>query len=343
MGEVGSNYATWYGKRSRVDQDPEQPAKRPHVQQFTDGAREHRVWLAKEKEYRTTINKLEEQIEKIKFDSSLQAAEDEGEKKRLTRENEALRAQIQRMKIAAETPVRSERDEKIITNLRRKVHDYDFDLTKAERDLLNAQAKLTKSAEEHARLAHQLKQKYDKEVAILQKKLVALENEMVKQIKDFKTEREHFYALIYQLQESMQQLQDQNNTDTQVSKCKAVMTSKESNTGVVDPPREIVESESELKEEVHRLKRQMAEMYQAWIRGHPPLSLPANYTENPVFIPPLAQAQNPTTVDLSPQHAPGFTPFYHYPGTSSQTFHAPPAKTTAYPAPISAPVFVAPP
>lgn len=94
------------------------------------------------------------------------------------------------------------------------MHDYGFDLTKAEKDLLNAQAKLAKSAEEHARLAHQLKQKYDKEVAILQKKLVALENEMVKQIKDFKTEREHCYTLIYQLQESLQQLQDQNNTDT---------------------------------------------------------------------------------------------------------------------------------
>ncbi|XP_070040988.1 uncharacterized protein [Nicotiana tomentosiformis] len=86
------------------------------------------------------------------------------------------------------------------------------------------------------------------------------------------------------------------------------MTSKESDTGVVDPSREIVESESELKEEVHRLKHQMAEMYQAWIRGHPPLSFPANYTENPIFIPPLAQAQNPTTVDLSPQHAADIIP-----------------------------------
>ncbi|XP_070039193.1 uncharacterized protein [Nicotiana tomentosiformis] len=128
---------------------------------------------------------------------------------RLARENEALRAQIQRMKIAAETPVR------------RKVHDYGFNLSKAERDLLNDQAKLAKSAEEYARLAHQLKQKYDKEVAILQKKLVALENELVKQIKDFKTEREHCYALIYQLQESLQQLQDQNNIDTQVLEARA--------------------------------------------------------------------------------------------------------------------------
>ncbi|XP_070051374.1 uncharacterized protein [Nicotiana tomentosiformis] len=121
------------------------------------------------------------------------------------------------------------------------------------------------------------------------------------------------------------------------------MTSKELDTGVVDPPREIVESESELKEEVYRLKHQMAEMYQAWVRGHPPPSFPANHPENPAFIPPLSQAQDPITIDLSPQHAPGFTPYRHYPGTSSQTFHAPPPKTTAYPAPTSAPVFVAPP
>ncbi|XP_070036163.1 uncharacterized protein [Nicotiana tomentosiformis] len=121
------------------------------------------------------------------------------------------------------------------------------------------------------------------------------------------------------------------------------MTSKESDTGVVDPPREIVESESELKEEVYSLKHQMAEMYQAWVRGHPPASFPANYPENPAFIPPLSQAQDPITIDLSPQHAPGFTPYHHYPGTSSQTFHALPAKTIAYPAPTSAPIFVAPP
>lgn len=134
----------------------------------------------------------------------------------MAKENESLRTQIQRMKLAAETPVRSERDEKIITNLRWKMYDYCFDLTKAEKDLRSTQTRLSKSAEEHARLAHHLKQKYEKKVATLKKKLVAIENEMVKQVKDFKTEREHCYALIFHLQESMQQLQNQNNTDTQV-------------------------------------------------------------------------------------------------------------------------------
>nr|XP_016498960.1 PREDICTED: protein HOMOLOG OF MAMMALIAN LYST-INTERACTING PROTEIN 5-like isoform X1 [Nicotiana tabacum] len=112
---------------------------------------------------------------------------------------------------------------------------------------------------------------------------------------------------------------------------------------VVDPPREIVESESELQEEVRRLKHQMMEMYQAWIKRHPPPSFPTNYTENPASIPPLSQSQMPNTVDLSPQHAPGFTPYHNYPGTLAQTFHAPPAKTTSYPAPTYAPIFVPPP
>nr|XP_009758307.1 PREDICTED: mucin-2-like [Nicotiana sylvestris] len=111
------------------------------------------------------------------------------------------------------------------------------------------------------------------------------------------------------------------------------MASKEIDTGVVHPTREIVESKSELKEEARRLKQQMTEIYHSWIRGHPPPSFPTKYTENPTTIPPLTQAQVPTTVSRSPQRAPGFTPYHNYPGTSSQIFHALPAKTTTFPAP----------
>ncbi|XP_070014753.1 uncharacterized protein [Nicotiana sylvestris] len=74
------------------------------------------------------------------------------------------------------------------------------------------------------------------------------------------------------------------------------MTSKDLDIGVVDPSREFVESESELKDEVQRLKQQMAEMYQAWIKGHLPPSFPTNYIENPSSIPPLSQAQMPSTL-----------------------------------------------
>lgn len=74
----------------------------------------------KEEEYRTTISILTNQVRVLKCESDLQATEDEGEKKRLARENEALQVQLREMKIASKTPIRSERDQRIIVNLRQK-------------------------------------------------------------------------------------------------------------------------------------------------------------------------------------------------------------------------------
>lgn len=132
--------------------------------------------MNKENDYRATIRKLKGQIRDTKFDSGLQAAADKGEKKKLARENESPRAQIQRMKIAAENPAWSRTDEKLINGLRRKVCDYGADLEKAEDELAKARAKLVKNAEGRAGLVQQLKGKYDKEVTSLKRKLTTLEN-----------------------------------------------------------------------------------------------------------------------------------------------------------------------
>ncbi|XP_019228883.1 PREDICTED: tropomyosin alpha-1 chain-like [Nicotiana attenuata] len=107
----------------------------------------------------------------IKRKSNGTDAADEGEKKKLARENEALRAQIQRMKIAAENQVRSRADEKLINGLKRKVYEYENDLEKSEGRLARARAKLAKNAEGRAGFVQQLKEKYDREVANLKKKL----------------------------------------------------------------------------------------------------------------------------------------------------------------------------
>lgn len=113
-----------------VNKEPERPAKRSHVQQFTDGAKEQWAWVDKEEEYRATINKLKEQLRVLNFGKELQAHEDEGEKKILARKNEALQAQLREIKRASVIPVRSERDQKITANLRQKIFDYATDLTK---------------------------------------------------------------------------------------------------------------------------------------------------------------------------------------------------------------------
>ncbi|XP_070007750.1 uncharacterized protein [Nicotiana sylvestris] len=149
-------------------------------------------------------------------DLNTQAQEVEGERRRLAKENEALRAQIQKMKKAAENPIKSERDEKLINKLRLKVCDYGFDLEKTEAELAKARAKLAKNAEGRASFVRQLKEKYDKGMVGLKKKVNVLENEMTKQERDFKAEREHCYSLMSRLEKDMQQLQEQNHTTKEV-------------------------------------------------------------------------------------------------------------------------------
>ncbi|XP_070025357.1 uncharacterized protein [Nicotiana sylvestris] len=90
-----------------------------------------------------------------------------------------------------------------------------------------------------------------------------------------------------------------------------------------------------MREEMYKLKQQMAEMYQAWAKGNPPPVYPAN----PSYIPPLAQPQEPPTVNSSPD----FPLYQQCQGTASHTSQAPPPKQVPYPPPPVTPVFVAPP
>nr|XP_009804395.1 PREDICTED: uncharacterized protein LOC104249624 [Nicotiana sylvestris] len=125
------------------------------------------------------------------------------------------------MKTAAENPARSAKDEKLIKNLRQKVAEYGFDLNKAEGELARARTKLAKNAEERARLVKQLKEKYNNEVAGLKKRVITIENKMIKQAKDFKDEREHCYTSMAQLERDLQQLQEQNQVADQTLEARA--------------------------------------------------------------------------------------------------------------------------
>ncbi|XP_070020582.1 uncharacterized protein [Nicotiana sylvestris] len=383
-GEVDPNYAACFEERSYVNNEPEpepepepeRPAKRPHVQAFDEKIPERLAWGEKEKKYQVAIHTLEEKLRNMEFNNDLQAQEAECERRRLAQENETLRAQVRKIRIA--------------------VRDYEDDLQKTEAELANARAKLAKNAEGRASFVRQLKEKYDKGMVSIKKKFNVLENEMSKQARDFKAEREHCYALMAQLEKDLQQLQEQNHTAEQVldtrsqqigrllqekgiirewvrriadhivmkcnecedmtrsmffasvmifvrqimddlfrlqedmaqrhttrptraavealmqvvslfgilethpyntrSKDKLIMAGQELDASIIDLSREGEESDVNLKEELHKLKHQMVEMYQAWMKGHPPPSYPANLA----FVLPLAQSQEPPTVDSSP-------------------------------------------
>ena len=80
------------------------------------------------------------------------------------------------------------------------------------------------------------------------------------------------------------------------SKDKVNMTGPESDTSIVDPSKEVEEMDVHaMREEMYKLKQQMAKMYQVWAKGHPP----PVYPTNPAYIPPLAQHQEPPTMNSS--------------------------------------------
>ncbi|XP_019241565.1 PREDICTED: uncharacterized protein LOC109221545 [Nicotiana attenuata] len=130
-GEASLGYLAWYKREVEFGR----PAKRPRLQEFVEASQEHWEWLAKENKYRATISSLERQIKDLKFASDVQAAADEGEKKKLAQENEALKAQIQKMRIAARNPERSRVDDRLISGLRKKVLECQDDLEKSEASL----------------------------------------------------------------------------------------------------------------------------------------------------------------------------------------------------------------
>ncbi|XP_070017104.1 uncharacterized protein [Nicotiana sylvestris] len=205
-GEVDPDYAAWFEKRSCVNNEPEpepepepkpeRPAKRPHVQALMIKSKKGWPGEKRRKKYQAAIHTLEEKLRNMEFNNDLQAQEAEGERRRLAQENEALRAQVRKIRIAAENPGRSRKDEKLIYSLTQKVSDYEDDLQDTEAELANARAKLAKNAEGQASFVQQLKEKYDKGMVSIEKKVNVLENEMAKHARDFKVEREYCYALM---------------------------------------------------------------------------------------------------------------------------------------------------
>ncbi|XP_070002617.1 uncharacterized protein [Nicotiana sylvestris] len=103
-----------------------------------------------------------------------------GEKKKLTQDNEALKSQIQKMRIAAKNQERSRADERLISGLRKKVIECQDDLEKSEASLSRVREQLAKNAESRVEFVRQMKRKYEGTVIDLERKLTTLENEAAK-------------------------------------------------------------------------------------------------------------------------------------------------------------------
>jgi len=213
-GEVAPGYHDWF----RGDVACGRPAKRPHLEDFAKSSQEQWDWLAKEESYRVEIGKLKQQVESLKFENSVQVAADQGEKNRLARENEALRAQIRQLKITIDKQPRSRSDEQLIKRLENEVREWRDELEKSENIMAELKAQWATRTEERRQYLNQLKRDHEKIVANLKRKVVALEGKAVRQARDFETESGHCYNLLAQMEAEVQQLQDQHLQDSRALK-----------------------------------------------------------------------------------------------------------------------------
>ncbi|MCD7460836.1 hypothetical protein HAX54_044568, partial [Datura stramonium] len=127
------------------------------------------------------------------------------------------------------------------------------------------------------------------------------------------------------------------------SKGKAAMADKDTEVSIIDQSKNPEEEDSGDHGEVLRLRQQLAEWHRAWVCGLPPPVFPTDNSNNPPNLRPLSQAQFSISADPSPQHAPGYTLYHLYPGTSTVHAPTPQHKINSYPAPPVAPSFIAPP
>ncbi|XP_070021898.1 uncharacterized protein [Nicotiana sylvestris] len=187
-------------KRDVVRDEPERPTKKPHIQEFVEVPQEPWDWLAKEREYRAEIGKLKQQIKDLKFENKVQVAADEGEKNKIARGSEDLKAQIREMKIAIRNPKRSRADEKLINGLKKKVLEYQEDLEKSKAGLARIQVKWIKKAEERARSMQQMKRDYERSIALLRETISTLEERIFRQARDSRADRKRYYDLMARME-----------------------------------------------------------------------------------------------------------------------------------------------
>ncbi|XP_070005839.1 uncharacterized protein [Nicotiana sylvestris] len=141
-------------KRDVVRDEPERPAKKPHIQEFVEASQEPWDWV--------------------------QVAADEGEKNKLAQENKALKAQIRQMRIDADNQQRSRSDERLINRLKKEIIEHRDDLKKSEGAIAQLRAQWAKVTKERTQYLQQVKKEYEKTIAKLKGKMTTLKDKAAK-------------------------------------------------------------------------------------------------------------------------------------------------------------------
>nr|XP_016450650.1 PREDICTED: uncharacterized protein LOC107775434 [Nicotiana tabacum] len=203
-GEVSPHYLPWY----RRELEYQRPAKIPHVQDFAESSQAQWGWMEKEKGYQFEIGRLKQQIEKLKYENSLQIDVDTGEKNRLTQENEALKAKVQRVRKEANNQPRSRSDQRLINGLNQQLKESQESLEKSEASRARMQVRWEKGTRERRKYLQQVKRGYEMSIEILTETNSTLQERVVRQGREAREERKQCYDMMAIMEAQMEKFQN---------------------------------------------------------------------------------------------------------------------------------------
>ncbi|XP_070015742.1 uncharacterized protein [Nicotiana sylvestris] len=192
------------------------PTKRYHLQEFAKSSQEHWDWLAKEREYLAEIGKLKQQIQDLKFESKVQVAANKGEKNRLAKESDILKAQIRKTKMDADNQLRSRADKRLIAGLRNQVAEGQKDLERSKASIARLRTRWEKVTAARRKHLWQVKRDYEMSVTTLREINSTLSDQVLKKARDARTDRERCYESIARMEEQMERFQDQLIDNTRI-------------------------------------------------------------------------------------------------------------------------------
>ncbi|XP_070010046.1 uncharacterized protein [Nicotiana sylvestris] len=210
-GEVSPGYQAWY----KGEPSSGRLTKRPHLQEFARSSQEQWGWLAKEREYLAETGKLKQQVRDMKFEYQLQSAAHKGEKNRLTKECEVLKAQIRKMGKEADNQPRSRADKRLIAGLKDQVAECQEDLERSEARTARLRTKWAKGTMARRKRLQQVMRDCELSVKAVKETNSALRERIFKQTQDAQADRRRYYNAITRMERQMEMFQDQLATNTQ--------------------------------------------------------------------------------------------------------------------------------
>ncbi|XP_075098314.1 uncharacterized protein LOC142175435 [Nicotiana tabacum] len=216
-GEVDPKYGAWFERRFQTRR---RPAKRAHVQHFTNDSQEQWGWLKREKGYRVEIGKLKQQVERLVFENNVQVASEQAERNKLAQENQTLKARLRQASKSNVDRQKRRSDERLIASLRNQVIQGQEELEQSRACITRMKVRGAKYAMARKQHLQQVIRDYEISVRILRETSSTLHDRIVKQARDAQADRRQCYDAMDCMERQMELFQDQLADNAQALRLK---------------------------------------------------------------------------------------------------------------------------